>query len=306
MAQSPAPWPEEWKQEYIQTIRSAVESHGDGAHYEARLEILRTGFAACWESLSKNKDRPLFEVYRCRTRWYVEHLMGTEFPTEDERQRLREQFTEIWDHAADSLLEQFPFLDPYSVHAAKADGLIICYRKIDAPLMPVYLRPMSEEQVGQIKQRWDKLRYARVDLWRQLGGGSTVRVENPNALSSNPEHDYRLAKESLSQLLGLVWMVVPQRPDYYLAAMEDQTKALNRRVQMKRQARSDQQRLERERSRQLLQTEHISFLLAALLETPQCLEVAPLVVTQVHAPRQKEGSAKGGGAYEVDERSRDK
>jgi len=300
MSRSPAPWPDEWKRKYLETIRSAVESHHDAPHYAVRLEILRKGFQSCWEGLTKTKDRPLFEVYRCRMRWYVEHLMGTEFPSEDERWKLRDQFTDIWDHAASSLLEQFPFLDPNAVQAAKAEDLSLCYRKLDAPLMPVYLRPMSEEQVGRIKQRWDKLRYARVDLLRRLSGDSTMPSESRYAQSSNAERDYQLAKESLSQLLGLVWMVVPQRPDYYLAAMENQTRALKRRVKVKRQAWSDQQRLQKTRSRQLLQTEHIGFLLAALLETPQCLEGVPSVITQEQNPlEQQDKTAKGGGAYEV-------
>lgn len=80
MARSPAPWPDEWKREYIETIRSAVELHQDTPHYTVRLEILRKGFAPCWEGLTKTKDRSLFEVYRTRMRWYTEHLMGTKFP----------------------------------------------------------------------------------------------------------------------------------------------------------------------------------------------------------------------------------
>jgi hypothetical protein len=109
-------------------------------------------------------------------------------------------------------------------------------------------------------------------LWHQLGGDSTSPSENSDTSTSNAERDYQLTKQSLSQLLGLVWMIVPQRPDYYLDAMENQIKAMKHRVQMKRQARSDQQRLEKESSRQLLQTEHISFLFSALLETPQSLD----------------------------------
>jgi len=212
MARSPGEWPEEWRQEYLETIRQAVALHKDAPHYAVRLDILRKGFSTCWESLRKTKDMPLFEVYRCRMRWYIEHLMGSEFPSEDERQRIRNQYTDIWEYAARSLLEQFPFLDPNMVQKANAEELSLCYGKIDAPLMPVYLRPMSAEQVGQIKQRWDKLRYARVDLWRRLGGDSTTQSENGDAPSPKPECDYDLTKESLSQLLGLVWKVVPQRP----------------------------------------------------------------------------------------------
>lgn len=280
MAQSPAPWPDEWKNEYIDTIRSAIELHRDTPHYDERLEILRKGFGPYWESFEKTQERSLFDVHRARIRWYVEHLMGTEFPTEDDKQKLRDQFTDIWNYATNSLLAQFPFLDPNTVQAAKADDVSICYRKIEAPLMPVYLRPMSEEQVDQIKRRWDDLRYARVNLWRRLDSKQTRSSENGNAPSPKAERSYDLTKESMSQLLGLVWVVVPQRPDYYLKAMENQIRATKQRVQMKRQAQSDQQRLEKERSRQLLQAEHISFLLAALLETPQRPEEDPSVVTQ--------------------------
>jgi len=169
MASSPASWPDEWKREYVETIRKEVELHRDVPHYPMRLEILHKGFVSCWEGLTKTKDRSLFEMHRARIRWYTENLMGTKFPTEEERQKLHDQYTDIWNYAADSLFAQFPFLDPNAVQRAKQDDLNECNRKIDTPLMPVYLRPMSEAQVEQIKQRWDKLRYIRVDLWRRLG-----------------------------------------------------------------------------------------------------------------------------------------
>jgi hypothetical protein len=168
---SPASWPDEWKKEYIQTILSAISSHQDVPHYDERLEILHKGFRPYWESFTKSNERSLFEIHRARIRWYVEYLMSTEFPTEEERQKLRDQYTDIWEYAAHSLLKQFPFLDPKAVQKAKQNDLNECYHKIEMPLMPVYLKPISEEQVEQIKQRWDKLRYIRVDLWRRLSDG---------------------------------------------------------------------------------------------------------------------------------------
>ena len=307
MDRSPAPWPDEWKREYIETIRNAIDLHQNAPHYAARLEILGKGFDPYWESFKKTQERSLFEVYLNRIRWYVEHLMGTEFPSEDERQKLRDQYTDIWDHEASSLLVQFPFLDPNAVQKAKTDDLSECYRKIAAPLIPVYMRPMSEEQVGQIMQRWEKLRYARVDLWRRLSGDSTTPSENGDTPSSNAKRDYELTKKSFSQLLGLVWMVIPQRPDYYLDAIENRTETLKSRVQVKRQARSDQQGLEKTRSRQLLQTEHISFMLEALLETTRHLDRSASVRTQEQSPlEQQDKTVKGGDAYVVDNRSREK
>ena len=53
MSRSPAPWPDEWNQEYAEPIRRAVESHRDVPQYAVRLEILRKGFGPYWESLKK-------------------------------------------------------------------------------------------------------------------------------------------------------------------------------------------------------------------------------------------------------------
>lgn len=307
MDRSPAPWADEWKQEYLETIRIEIERHREASHFAERLEILRKGFEPYWESFKKGAERSLFEVDRAQVQWYVEHLMRTEFPSDDERQKLRDQYTEIWDHAANSLLAQFPFLDPNAVQKAKQDDLSVCYRKIEAPLMPIYLKPMSEEQVAQIKQRWDELRYARVDLWRSVKRGSTMPGEKRDVSSSSVNPDYELTKESLSQLLGLVWLIVPQRPDYYLSALEKRSKAIQQRVQSKGQARSEQQRLEKGRSRQLLQTEHISFLLAALLETPASLHGSASIRPQEETPgKHQDKTAKGGDAYEVDNGSPEK
>jgi hypothetical protein len=280
MMQSPAPWPDEWKREYVETIRRAVELHHDALRYDVRLAILQKGFADCWENFEKSKERSLFEVHRCQMRWYVEHLMGAELPSNEERQRLRGQFTHLWNHAASSLLVQFPFLDPNSVEPARADGLSLCFRRIDAPLMPAYLRPMSDEQVKQIKQRWHDLRYTRVDIWRQVGRRLPVPGRNGSVRPSTAERDHQLAKKTLSQLHGLIWMSAPQRPEYYLASLENRNKAVRLRSQVKRQAWSTKRRLEKTRSRQLPQIEHVSFLLATLLETAGCVDLAPPVESE--------------------------
>jgi len=300
MSRSPTPWPEEWKREYVKTIHSIIDSYKDVTHFDLRLQILRKCFAPYWESFNKISERYFFELHCARIRWYTEHLMESEFPTDAERQKLRNQYNDIWNCAADSLLKQFPFLDPNTVEQAKADDLNLCYRKIEAPLMPVYLKPMSEEQVAQIKQSWNNLRYIRIDLWRRLNDSSKTPVENLDAPSSNAKYDYQLIKESLSQLLELVWTIVPQRPDYYLSAIKNRDNELKRCFQSKSMARSDQQLLEKECSRQLLQIEHISFILAALLETMSYNDGLDSIRPLEKSLLEQQGrSAKGGGAYEV-------
>jgi len=302
MVRSPAPWPVAWQQEYVDTIRHAISLHQDTPRYAERLGILRRGFELYWQDLNKSRERSLFEVHRAQIRWYTEHLMGKKLLSEDERQKLRNQYKDLWNYAACSLLTQFPFLDANTVHLAKADHLGECYRKIEAPLLPIYLCPLSEAQMGKIKQRWDNLnlRYARVDLWRQLGGEAIMSV-NKQQVSPHTHPHYLLTQRSLTRLLPHIWAIVAAAPDYYRSAIGNWINAEKRRYQSRRKAKSDERRLEKQLSRKLLQTEHISFLLTALLETPRCFEESVSISAQEEITlEQQDRTAKGGGAYEVE------
>ena len=231
-----------------------------------RLDILRRGFQPYWESLRKSPDRSLFDVRRAQIRWYVETLMRAELPGEEETQVLRRQYEDLAEHAAASLLAQFSFLDPNAVQAAKTDHLAECYRSIEAPLLPIFLRPFSEAQVDQIKQRWHDLRYARVDLWRQLGGGRTTSPEDRATPSLQTHPDYLLTQRSVSQLRPYIWAAVAPPPDYYGSAVRSHIDAQRQMLQSRAEARRQERRL----PMAVLQTEYISFLLTALLETADC------------------------------------
>ena len=76
MEQSPVPWSDEWKKEYIETIRKVVESHRDASYFVERLEILRKGYEPYWRSFKKTQERSLFEIHQAQIRWYTENLMG--------------------------------------------------------------------------------------------------------------------------------------------------------------------------------------------------------------------------------------
>lgn len=211
---------------------------------------------------------------------------------------LRDQYKNLWNHAAISLVTQFSFLDPNTIQMAKADHLCECYRKIEVPLLPIYLCPLSEAQMGKIKQRWDNLnlRYARVDLWRQLGGEAIMSV-NKQQVSPHTHPHYVLTQRSLSWLLPHIWAIVAPAPDYYRSTLKNSIDAFKRRLQSRRKTRSNQRRLEKK----LRQTEHISFLLAALLETPRCFEESASIMAQEENPlEQQNRTTKGGGAYEIE------
>ncbi len=268
MAKSPAPWLQPWQEEYVETIRQVAVAHQDSPGYAARMEILRNGFAPYWEEVPKNDQRSLFEVRQAEIRWYCENLMAGELPTDSSKKELREQYKGLVEYATDALLTQFPFLDPNRVRPAQADHLRACYRIIESPLLPVFLSPFTEAQVNQLKERWTRLRYARVDLWRQLGGGRATTAEPAQVSSGNAQPDYLLTQRSLDQLRGQIWSVISGPPDHYRNAVSKDIAAQKQRFRSRAEARTQEERL----GLPVLQTEYISFLLAALLETTECLQ----------------------------------
>jgi hypothetical protein len=263
MAKSPAPWPQAWQEEYVETIRQVAVAHRDSPGYTARLEILRSGFTPYWEAVPKNDQRSLFEVRQAEIRWYVENLMAGELPTDSSKQKLREQYKSLVEHATEALLTQFPFLDPNQVRLAQADHLRACYRIIESPLLPTFRSPSTEAQVNRLKERWTQLRYARVDLWRQLGGDGGTTAKQPQVLSGNAHPDYLLTERSLDQLRGQIWSLIVAPPEYYRDAVAKQAEAQKQRVQSQVEARAQETRL----GVAVLQTEYLSFVVMALLET---------------------------------------
>lgn len=261
MVRCPPPWPEAWQAEYLCTIREAVSRDPNVYQYARRLEIVRKGFALYWLDLKSTQEWSLFVVHRAEIRWYVESLMAADFEGDGECQALGHQYEELVNYAAESLWTQFSFLDPNMVRKAMADHFAGCRRNIDAPLVPIYRTRLSEAQMCQMKQRWYDLRYARVDLWRSLGGYQVT-----GGTASNRAHpDYLLALRSLDQLRGQLWSFIPSPPDYYREAVSKEIAASKRRLG----AIADARRLEERLGVAVWQTEYLSFMLAALLETAE-------------------------------------
>jgi len=262
MDRCPPPWPEAWQAEYLDTIRQAASRDPNVPQYARRLIIVREGFGLYWPDLKNTQERSQFEVRRAQIRWYVENLMDAELPGEEETALLRHQYEDLANHAAQGLITQFSFLDPNKVQEAKAAYLGDCYRKIDAPLLPVFLTPFSQSQVQRIKERWHDLRYARVDLWRQLGG-RTSSSGNQTIPSGQAHPDYLLAQRSLDLWQMHVWALVTTEPEYCGVAAANDMKAQRQRLEAMSEARARELRVDNA----TLQTEYLSFLLGALLET---------------------------------------
>jgi hypothetical protein len=277
MADSPAPWPDAWQDEYVDTIRRAATLIQDVAGPSLRMSSLSSGFGSYWQRLTKSQDRSLFEVHCAEIRWYVENFMAAEPLEHEDMHTLRQQYASLCAHATSSLLTQFPFLDPNAVRMAGADHLNRCCRDIEAPLLPIFLRPFTQGEVNAIRDVWHDLRYARVDLWRQLASDDSPEMRQagspPVAAELSATHpDYLLTERSLCQLQAQIGAVLARAPEYYRKAVTDHIATQKRRLQSRSRARAEERRLKREYSRQIFQTEQIAFMLAALLETAKCLD----------------------------------
>jgi hypothetical protein len=233
--------------------------------YGEKLRIAREGFAPYWVDMKNRQERSFFEVRLAEVRWYIEHLMEANLPSETENQQLRDQYEALIDHATESLLTQFSFLDPNAVRAARADHLADCYRNIEAPLLPVFLRPASDAGIEKMRELWHDLRYARVDLWRHLGGSAPPEGDALNSPAVQMHPDYVLARRSLGQLQEQMWSLMANPPDYVRDAVAKAFAARKQRVRATARARSQEQRL----GVAVWQTEYLSFLLTVLLETTE-------------------------------------
>ena len=272
---SSPPWPPAWRDEYVDTIRRGLTMDETPPDLALRLGILKEGFQLYWKGVRKSRNRVLFEVQCAEIRWYVESLMALDLPSEADREVLCRQWRDLWRSAAESLSTQFSFLDPNMVQEAQVDHLRACLSRIEAPLEPIYRQPLRAEQMDQIKRGWHDMRYARVDLMRQLGGEAVFLTDRRPVQSRSDHPDYLLAQRSLEKLLGYVWMVAARPPDYYRSALQNRSEAQERRRQLIFRDLAQERRLRRKRSTQVHQTEYLSFLLTVLLESPRCLQ-APL------------------------------
>jgi hypothetical protein len=267
MGTSPAPWPEAWCREYIDTIRQATTAGQNTVPSAPHLQALGDAFPSYWQGLTKSENRAHFEVQSAEIQWYTEHLMRAALPSETEKQKRCDRWKGLWGYATTSLLTQFPFLDPNLVREAEKDLLAQCHRHIDAPLIPVFACLLPETQIGQVKQRWHDLRYARVDFWQQLGGEAMIVVDRRDIPAPQAHPHYLLSQRSLIQFQTHIQAMATVPPDYYRDAWRHSAEVERQRRKSLSQARRAEHRLERDHAGQLLQAEYLSFLLAALLET---------------------------------------
>jgi hypothetical protein len=268
MESGPVPWPDEWKKEYLDTIRKAILTHQNTPQYNRKLEILHKGFALFWNHIKKSKcSATQFKVYIAEIRWYIEHLMREKLSSKKEREILKIQYRELFVYAIESLRGQFPFIKRDITDAALQKGLQQSYERIDAPLMPIYSKPFTDNQIKRIKARWDSSHTNRSGLWSKFS--SNVRMQGSDVQVTNPKMHphYVFTKRCISSLLGSIWRVAVIPPDYCVMALQQSMEESKELEQEFRYNSASERRLISHFGTRIEQVEQWSFIFKGLLET---------------------------------------
>jgi hypothetical protein len=291
MARSPAPWPDTWQREYLATIREALSSDPNRPDYPARIEVFRRGFTRYWaQAQGSGLTQVEYDLRKAEMRWYCETLMAEGPASASEKAVLKGQLRDLCDYAAEYLKGRFPFLTPECVEEARRTALAEFDQEVNSPLLPIFRRPFSEDQLRAIKANWARLYRRWHFIWRDIryGGGGQGDLSDPGDLATHSY--YRFARRCLTYLPRTFWPTSAKPPGYVV----DVTRKLNaekaERGRINRQGADAERELAMRSSNQVEQVEEWSFVFTALLETANRSE------GQGPSPA---NSLEGGDAYDL-------
>ncbi len=291
MDRAPAPWPDAWQREYVDTVRKALSVDPNRPDYAVRLDIFCRGFRRHWDRCQgSHLTQARYEVLKAEMRWYCETLMAEDLPSTSEKMLLQRQFRELCDYATEYLMARFPFLISEYVQEAKEAVLREFDEDLTAPLMPIFRRPFSEEQLCGIKANWGRLYERWHFIWQDVryGGGEPGDLSDPETIE-NHSH-YRFVRRCLNYLPRLFWAAGPRPPGYVAEAIGKLNAGKAERGRLNKPGADAERDLARRSSNQVEQVEQWSFVFTALLET------ANAHTTQ---GRSCVKSPEGGGAYDL-------
>jgi len=284
-------WVGEWQREYVDTIRQALGEDHSRPDCAARIEILRRGFPQYWSKCKlSGLTQAEYEMRKAEIRWYCETLVAEEPASVSEKALLKAQFADLCDYAAEYLVARFPFLTPERVQEGKRAALREYEDELQVPLIPIFRRPFSKDQLQAIKANWGRLYMRWFFTWRYVRYGAED-PDGPSGPTDVPNHPhYRFVKRCLSYLPRTIWPTLGKPPEYVLDAITKLNAERAERVRVNRQAGESERNLAMRFSNQVEQVEQWSFILTALLETG--------ILDENRGPSSA-NLQKGGDAYEL-------
>lgn len=261
-------WTGEWQRDYMDTIRQALKNDHDKSNYTDRIEILRRGFPAFWSRRQPSKLSPAeYNMFKTEIRWFCETLISEDFTTASDKDLIKSQYCDLCGYATEHLRAQFPFLATVYVERTKTAALQEFYYDIENPLVLIFRKPFSHEQMMAIKANW-AFSYKRWDsFW------SNIRYQNVDREDLSDSNDitnhlhYKFVKRCLSYLPQAIWPVLGKPPKYVLDAAMKLRKEKAEKKHTYIMADKTEINLAMRFSNQIEQVEQWSFVFTALLET---------------------------------------
>jgi hypothetical protein len=249
-------------------IREALSNDPNQPDYQARIGVFRRGFTRYWgKSQGSELTQPEYELRKAEMRWYCETLMAEGPASASEKAVLKVQLRDLCDYAAEYLKGRFPFLTPGCVEEAKKAALADFDQEVDSPLLPIFRRPFSEDQLRAIKANWGRVYRRWHFIWRDVryAGGGQGDLSDPRDLASHPH--YRFVKRCLLYLPRTIWPTGAKPPGYVVDVIRELNAEKAERGRMNRQGADAERELAMRSSNQIEQVEEWSFVFTALLET---------------------------------------
>ena len=261
-------WTGEQQRDYLDTIRQALSDDHDKPDYTSRIEIFRRGFPAFWSRRQTSQlTQAEYDMFKAEIRWFCETLIAEEPASVSERALLKSQIRDLCDYATEHLRAQFPFLTAACVEQGKTAALKEFDHELENPLVPIFRRPFSQDQMKVIKSNWARSYKRWYSFWRNIRYSTVDRedLSDPKDLTNHPH--YKFVKRCLSYLPQAIWPTVGKPPKYVIDAALKLREEKAEKTRAYRKADKTEINLAIRFLNQVEQVEQWSFVFTALLET---------------------------------------
>lgn len=207
-------WPEPSRQEYVDLVSRTLREYRSVPAFEERVQITMRGLPRMLNGTPTEALFPFTAQLTAKTRWFLEDLMSRPLLSQEEKETLRSEYVQIVEHACGSLREQFPFLPEERLQTESRRALETCRVAIQEGFLPIFGRLLSDVEVRNICEAWDRAFMERTKMWYQ------IRESDDGVMSSPDDGKFQswpiaaLVRRCLDALIHQIWMVAGHAPEY--------------------------------------------------------------------------------------------
>ncbi len=212
LQQATEDWPDPSRQKYIDRVSSILSAHRSAPAFGQRAQVLRNGLPALLSS-SHEKVSSLDEL-AFKTEWLLEDLMSRPLLSGADRARLQEQYTRIFHHVRKSLPEQFRFLPEETLDKELRRSQEKCEVAIKEGFLPIFARLLSDAEIGEICDAWDRAFAQRSAMWSHMRESLQHAIPGQDEQGSEAHIIGAFVAQCYDSLFQQVWTVAGHVPAY--------------------------------------------------------------------------------------------